>query len=286
MLRGITTFGDVEIKLSNTIAGIRKRFPDRLNYLYSKTNPIAESLKLTISEQTGMKEDAYLLDRQIVINQDITFGERRNFSFFHEISHHLISTDDEILSFLMEFHAGKEKDFAQYIETLCNFGAGEFLAPIAEIRQQISQEKFSIALIQKLDSVFPASKPAILFQLARAATHKCTLVIIDRGVVPQPTRHKIFHNTPITQEQYYILYSATSKRNKYRPGRYTIIPKYHILRNAFEEQSFVSGKDFIPYKSGNRNHKCDCEAMYLQGKVYGLFNLAQPQNTHLQPRLF
>ena len=288
MSRGIATFDDVGKRLSSSIAEIRESFPDSSNYTYSTNNPIARSLGLIVSEQAGIGDDGYISDNEIVINRDITYLERKNFSLFHEISHHLISTDDEIISFLMEFHAGKEEEYKRYIESLCNLGAGEFLAPIDKIREQITGKKFSIILLKELEGIFPASKPAIIFQLARAASHKCTLVVIDWGSPPQ-TLGQQFDNmlsVPVSRDQYFILYSATSKRNKYRPGRYTIVPKHHILRNAFDEQSFITGRDFIPYKSENQNHKCDCEAMYYHGKVFGLFYLERPSYDHLQPKLF
>ncbi len=188
----------------------------------------------------------------------------------------------------MEFHAGKEKEYQLYTEFLCNLGAGEFLAPIDTIREQISGNKFSITLLKALDGIFSASKPAIIFQLARTASHKCTLVVVDRGFPPRVLGQQLdkFQEVPVTREQYYILYSATSKRNKYRPGRYTIVPKHHLLWNAFEEESFLTGRDFVPYKSGNQKHECECEAMYYRGKVFGLFNLERPTNDHLQPKLF
>jgi len=288
LTRGLVTLDDVEKRLSNSIAEIRESFPDTSNYTYSTDNVIASSLGLTISEQSGIGDDGYKSGNEIVINRDISYLERKNFTLFHEISHYLISIDDEIISLLMQFHAGKDEDYKRYIESLCNMGAGEFLAPIEQISEKISGKKFSITLLKELDSSFPASKPAIIFQLARAASHKCTLVIIDQGYPPQTTNLQLasFQGAPVFKNQFYILYSATSKRNKYRPGRYTIIPKHHILRNAFEEKSFVTGRDFIPYKSGNQNHKCDCEAMYYHGKVFGLFNLERPSYAHLQPKLF
>lgn len=288
MPRGLSTFEDVERRFSDSIAEIREKFPERSSYEYSVSNPIAKAMDLSVSEQEGLKVDGFYSEKKIVINQDITYQERKNFSLFHEISHYLLSVDEEIISFLMEFHAGKEEEYQRYIEDLCNLGAGEFLAPIGRIREITTQNKFSIVLLKELDGIFPASKPAIIFQLARAASHKCTIVVIDRKVLPQTSDRKLgnLQEAHVPLAQYYILYSAISRRNKYRPGRYTRVPKPHLLRNAFEEHSFISGKDFIPYKSGNRNHICDCEAMYYQGKVFGLFNLERPPDYSLQPRLF
>lgn len=288
MASKLSTLEDVENRLSDHISEIRSRFPAASNYSYSTDNIIAQSLGLDVTEQTGIEDDGYFVDEKIVINSDITYMERKNFSLFHEITHYLISTDEEIISFLMDYHAGREKGFQRYIESLCNFGAGEFLAPIGQIKDQIQEDKFSITLIKKLDKLFPASKPAIIFQLARAASHKCTLVVVDRRVLSSAPDHQQngFGNRSAVKYKYYILYSATSKRNKYRPGRYTLIPKHHVLRNAYEEQSVIMASDFIPYKSGNRNHICDCEAMYYRGKVYGLFNLERPMDSKLQPKLF
>lgn len=284
----MATLKDVEIRLTNSIAEVRERFPDISDYQYSIHNPIALSLGLKISEQDGIKVDGYLLDKEIAINNDITYLERKNFTLFHEITHYLINTDDDITELLMQLHAGREKDYQRYIESLCNLGAGEFLAPIDRIRENIEDKAFSITLLEELVHILPASKPAIIFQLARAAQHKCTLVIVDHGTLTLNLNRGFdrIQSTPQSKFQYFILYSVTSRNNKYRPGRFTIVPRHHILRNAFEEQSFLKGNDFVPYKSGNRNHKCDCEAMYYHGKVYGLFNLERPPNGHLQPKLF
>lgn len=287
LAKKLLTLDEVDKRLSDSIGDIRSCFPDASNYIYSQDNPIAQSLGLDISEQTGICEDGYIVENQVVINGDITYMERKNFSLFHEIAHYLISNDDEIISSLMEYHAGKEEGYKRYIESLCNYGAGEFLAPLDEIKAYLDGKKFSIILLKELDHLFPASKPAIVFQLARAASHKCTIVIVDQGFSSGIYDQQLssLKKVPFSGVNYYILYSTTSKRNKYRPGRFTVIPKHHILWNAFREKSMLRGTDFIPYKSGNKNHLCDCEAMYYQGKVFGLFNIEQPVNNRLQPKL-
>lgn len=284
----VTNFSDVEEKINKKILEIRKIFPNNSDYCFSIDNLIARSLNLEVRELQNISIDGYILDKTIILNSDVKCEERKNFTLFHEITHYLIKTDDEINNFLMDYHAGQEEGYKEYIERLCNMGAGEFLAPMNEIRGIIDKKEFSINLIRDLDVLFPASKTALIFQLARAASHKCTLLEIARGYLQKKNdiEFESVRSLPRSEMDYYILYSATSTNNRYRPGRFTKIPKNHILRNAFIEESFIKSEDFIPYKNGNTSHRCNCEALFFQGKVYGLFNLEQPINNLLQPSLF
>jgi hypothetical protein len=85
----------------------------------------------------------------------------------------------------------------------------------------------------------------------------------------------------------YVRYSSNSpSQEKYSIGKYSIIPKRHILSLAFQNQQFIKGRDKIPFKNGN-GWDVDCEALYYKGRVYGVFNISQPgPPLSQQPHLF
>src|SRR5512146_668541 len=58
-------------------------------------------------------------------NQD---PDRLNFSFYHEVFHHLIRRDDELYAFLSD-HAARDRDLRSATDAFCNAGAAEMLLP-------------------------------------------------------------------------------------------------------------------------------------------------------------
>lgn len=283
----IKNFRDVENQIRHRVNQIRNEFDDKCAFTYPHSICIAQSLGLTVKEIViEGKQDGFLHDRTIVLNRTIKYEERKSFTLFHEVTHHLLDGEDEIISFLMEYHAGKDWEYSQYIERLCNLGAAQFLAPLDQVQDAVRTKKYSIKLIAELDTILPASKPALLFQLAQVTPHKCTLVIVEKGdIIESSPSPKLLNIDANRIPNYYTLYTATSPSNKYRPGRFVTIPKHHILRNAFKSTDLLVGEDYIPYKSGNQNHKCYCEGLLIGSKVYGLFNLEPPHNKD-QPALF
>jgi Zn-dependent peptidase ImmA (M78 family) len=284
----IHSFRDVINRIRSQVNYIRKQFIGNEYYKYPTCIPIAHSLGLSVTEKNlDTRQDGFLAEKIIVINRNIRFPERNNFTFFHEISHHLLEQDDDIISFMMEYHAGKDREYSQYIEKLCNIGAAQFLAPLDQVREFIQQRNYSITLIKELDIAFPASKPALLFQLAQATPHKCTLVIVEKGFdnTKPNNPNQLLNEIPCSAPSYYTLYATTSPSNKYWPGRFVPLPKHHILVNAFESNALLKGEDFIPYQNGNQDHRCYCEGILIGSKVYGLFNLESP-HVKDQPPLF
>src|SRR6185295_12498409 len=108
-------------------------------------NPVAAYLGLTVRElELPLDEGQYLPDfGLIVVDPRVSDPDRLNFTFYHEVSHHLIRQDDELYSFLDQYAPG-DKAFKTTLEAFCNIGAAEFLIPSQDVRNIIATEGFSV----------------------------------------------------------------------------------------------------------------------------------------------
>lgn len=215
-------------------------------------------------------------------------GEHLNFTYFHEITHHLIREDSDLYSFLNEI-ANRNDDLDLLEERFANIGAAEFLIPSNEVARVLNEKGFSISLLPELDKLFSASKPAIAIQLAQCASHRCFVVVCEFGVPPENNKlqGQFVEAATVNSSRLYIRYSSNSpSQEKYSIARFVSLPQNHLLSAAFFSQQYVKGKDRIPFKSGHE-WVVDCEALYYKGKVYAVFNTSPPAIiSSLQPRLF
>ncbi len=252
---------------------------DRLPQYSGVDDPVAKHLGIKVKEQVvsfgygGM----YLPNRnppEIAIDRTAGNQERLNFTFFHEISHHLIRENGELYGFL---HDHSPEDLQPILEQYCNIGAAEFLVPADDVRQIISEWGFSVELIRELDEIFPASKPAIAIQLAQCASHSCVVVVCEYGIIPQRNRQQIIFDGVgnFAQPQLYVRYSSGSPAYKYNTGRFIPISTEHLIMTAYQEQSLVKGRGNIPVRSG-REWPNNCEAIFYKGNVYAVFNVTDP----------
>lgn len=252
-------------------------------------DPVANHLDIKVKEQVVSFGDGgmYLPNRtppEIAIDRTAGNQERLNFTFFHEVSHHLIREDGELYGFL---HDHSPRDLQPILEKYCNIGAAEFLVPENDIRQIITERGFSVELIRELDDVFPASKPAIAIQLAQCASHSCVVVVCEYGIIPRRNRGQIGFEgvSRPSQPQLFVRYSSGSPTYKYNTGRFIPISKEHLIMTAYQEQSLVKGRGNIPVHSG-REWLNDCEAMFYKGNVYAVFNITAPPPSNQLPLKF
>lgn len=258
-------------------------------------DPVAKALGIKVEERNLSVSDGEYLQAQppsllqpvIIIDPMRGDIERKNFTFFHEITHHLIREDDELYSFLNEYAFGK--DFDDVLERFCHLGAAEFLVPSQDVRRLIDQQGFRITLIEELDHRYRASKPAIAIQLAQCASHECFVLVCDYGFPPIKANQQapLLTTQPSTTPQLYIQYSARSPSvAKYSVARFTKIPKDHLLSFCFENKKPVRGRAPIPFR-GQTLWECGAEAFFYLSKVYAAFHIKPPpQPPSLQPRLF
>lgn len=250
---------------------------------YGVDDPVANHLGIKVKEQVvsfgngGM----YLPSRnppEIVIDRRVGNQERLNFTFFHEVSHHLIRKDRELYGFL---HDHSPKDLHSLLEHYCNIGAAEFLVPAKDVRKIIIERGFTIKLIQELDHIFQASKPAIAIQLAQCASHSCVVVVCEYGIIPQRNLDQNAFDVveKSTQPQMFVRYSSGSPAYKYNTGRFIPVPKEHLIMTAYEDQSLIKGRGNIPVHSG-KSWTNDCEALFYKGNVYAVFNVTAPPSSN------
>lgn len=256
-------------------------------------DPLAKFLHIKIKEIfSGANESiwidgSYVPDSEptIIIRRGMVDSDRLNFTFFHEIMHHLIRQDDELYNFIHELSANDD-DFENTLEYYCNLGAAEFLLPAADLTSVMSSRGFSVRLVADLDLLYPISKPAIAIQLAQCATHQCIVLVCEYGIPPNPNSHS--HLPGINakaQPILFVQYSASSPSVKYRGARFVNIPRNHIIETAYQEQKYIKGHDRIPFRSGT-DWRTNCEALYYQGKVYVAFNLTAPVSQQQIPLRF
>jgi Zn-dependent peptidase ImmA (M78 family) len=244
-------------------------------------DPTAKHLGIAIEERSlPLGDEGQYIPTDppvIVISPLISDRDRLNFTFFHEISHHLIKQDDELYSFIHEYASANDNHFDIALERYCNVGAAEFLIPFSEVRKVIDEQGFSMELIEQLEVIYPASKPAMAIQLAQCARHKCFIVVCLWGVMPQNQKPQTSFFTPTTAHpELYVLYASSSPSAGYSIGRFVSVPDDHVIALAYKNKNTV--KDIAPilFRSGNRNWRCECEAFYYKGKVYAVFNASQP----------
>lgn len=181
-----------------------------------------------------------------------------------------------------EYTSYNEDHQHKAIEDYCNIGAAEFLIPREDVRKVILEHGFSIMLIEKLDQLYPASKPAIAIQLAQCALHRCFVIICEYGILSQHNLQQkgLFGTSKPSVSQLYVLYSSSSPSNKYSIGRFVVIPKNHILQSCFRGQQPIREKASIPFRS-DTIWETECEAFFYKGKVYAVFNVDPPPPSNI-----
>lgn len=294
----LQNFRDAEQRLIQLIKLVKGDISIKPTYRYSGINdPISRLLGFDIKEQKLDGEYGLYINNPpggdkplVVIDPNSSNEERLNFTYFHEVSHHLIRADNELYGFLDRI-ATQNNDLKSLKEKFANIGAAEFLLPTEDVKEFIGRNSFSIKLLLELDKKYPASKPAIAIQLARNATHKCFVVICEYGPIPSKNKQQIRLPAEIDNNvdgnYLHVSYSASSPSNEYSIGKYTIIPKNHMLRSIFEQKNpYLKGTDLIPFK-GKTEWLVQCEGLYHKDKVYAVFNRdSPPPPSHLQPELF
>ena len=208
----------------------------------------------------------------ILIDARHASPERCNFTFYHEITHHLIRQDENLYSFIHEYSHDK---FERTLESYCNIGAAEFLVPFEEVREFVRLEGFTVELIRLLHKQYSASKPAIAIQLAQAASHRCIILVCAFGNIPiYQTGLRTLVDTQ-SLASLHIRYASSSPTCKYSCSRYVFVPKSHLIYHAYENQRFYRGRDNTLFKSG-KNFPVHCEAFFYQNQVFAEFRFTDP----------
>lgn len=220
----------------------------------------------------GAKTDGMLAGDHIIVNRNLRWAPRIEFTIFHEIFHHLLEEDGEIIEFHTELLRSDDNAYTAAIERCCHQGAAEFLMPRARVRETISSEGFSVDLIELVAERHGASIAASAIQIARCAPIDCYVVICSHGRAPtsSPPHHGL-----------YVEYAAAPSRTKYTLGRFSPVHGDNLLAQAWTDRDGVRGPSYVPFRSAarkppERRMECHCEAKRLGNRVLGLLLLEAP----------
>jgi Zn-dependent peptidase ImmA (M78 family) len=243
---------------------------------------ICSSLGLVVKEvPLSPERDGMITDGTILINSRIQSKERKQFTRFHEVMHHLIDEDEELISMLHEATWGQNGEYERQVERLCNIGAAEFLMPREEFTELYKEKGFNVELIPSAANLFGSSAIATTIQLAQVAPNSCITAICEYGLIPNesaPAQGHLFDKAdPTLKPKLHVVYSALSPAMKYWLARDTKIPDDHLIHQAFLEARPLEGESYVPFRSGNQM-PCYCEALPDKDRVYVLFHLTPRPN--------
>ena len=230
----------------------------------------------------SLQRDGMMLrERTILINSRIQSKERKRFTQFHEVMHHLINKDRELISMLHDATWDQNGEYDRQIERLCNIGAAEFLMPRKQFRELYKEKGFNVELIPVGAIHFASSAIATTIQLAQVAPHSCITAICEYGLIPNETspaqEHLFEEEDPNPKPKLHVAFSASSPATKYWLARYTSIPDDHLINQAFSQAQPLEGESYVPFRSGNQM-PCYCETLPDGDRVYVLFHLTHRPN--------
>lgn len=220
----------------------------------------------------GPERDGMLAGDHVIVNQGLRWPPRIEFTIYHEIFHHLLEENGEIIELCTELLRSDDSAYRAAIERCCHQGAAEFLMPQARVREVISSEGFSVDLIELVSGRYGTSIVASAIQLARCSPIDCYVVICSHGRVPRssPPYHGLF-----------IEYTAAPSRVRYPLGRFSPVCGDHLLAQAWQTRGRVHGISYVPFRSTyrrapERRMECRCEANRIGDRVLGVLSLEEP----------
>lgn len=243
---------------------------------------ICAGLGLGVKEgQLPREIDGLLEGRTIVINSRIQNRERKKFTQFHEVTHHLLNDDGEIISMLHDATFCQNGELNRQLERLCNIGAAEFLMPREKVANLYKEKEFNVDLIPLVADKFETSKIATTIQLAQVAPHECITAICEYGLIPNETSPDqgsfVEEKDSTLKKKLHVVYSASSAAAKYPLARNTCIPDDHPINESFSSAQSIQRDSYVPFRSGKKM-PCYCEALPDKGRVYAMFHLTPPPN--------
>ena len=209
----------------------------------------------------------------ITVNPTI-WPDRLEFTFYHEVTHHLLEIDKNLISDLDATGADyRSQDRAK--EFACNVGAAEFLVPHRRLRDLTVDKEWDGDLLRCVHKSFAASWIACVLQLAVVAPHACLAVVCKPDVTSAFGAESFWADSARTASNLAVLHSMQSESMKYPLGRGTPIPSDHLFRYCFDDGSDYKDRSYVPFRSGKRM-QCDCVAIRVGPVVLGMLHVSSP----------
>lgn len=261
----LLTERQIEDKVIGLVARARRRYgiPERC-----RAGEACQALGLELVRRPLPRGADGMLapDGKVVVSTAIQWMSRLEFTAFHEIVHHLLEEDGELIEFFTEALRSTPSDYDRAIERCCQIGAAEFMVPRERARALISQHGFSVDLVEPLAGLNGASIAAAAVQLAVCAPVDCYVVVCRRGVSPLP---------PNTLGLY-VEQAVRRADSRFPLVRGTVIPTEHLFYRVWESRQPFSGPSSVPFRSG-KHYPCGYgEARLVGGQVVGILYIGAP----------
>lgn len=192
------------------------------------------------------KFGAFIEEQQRIVIDEDSPPKRQRFTLAHEVMHHLIRNDADILSDLHEEFEGERLE-AQ-LEALCNLGAAEMLLPGEVVEAAIAKRGQSPRLIPELAELHQVSEEVVIIALA------------ERGSLPSLVL--MAGARPLR-----VFFSAKHERFFDRVSRGAAIPRDHPLAVTLETGLPYKGRASLP----GHPTLYSLEAYPKAGRVYAVF---------------
>ncbi|RIH82889.1 Radiation response metalloprotease IrrE [Calidithermus terrae] len=196
------------------------------------------------------KFGAFIEEQQRIVIDEDSPPKRQRFTLAHEVMHHLIRNDADVLSDLHEEFEGGQLE-AQ-LEALCNLGAAEMLLPGEVVEAAIARKGQSPRLIPELAEGHQVSEEVAIIALA------------ERG--PTPSLVLMAGAKPLR-----VFFSAKHERVFDRVSRGAAVHRDHPLAVALETGLPYRGKATLP----GHPTLYSLEAYPKGGRVYAVFRELQ-----------
>ncbi len=226
----------------------------------------------------GLGREGAAFAEAIQLDRTVGAPARRQFTFYHEIVHHLLRRNDELYSILNDQYES-ETLFNAICERLCNVGAAEFLLSREQVRAAYEERGFSIALVEELSQPGRISRVATCAQLAFCAPHQC-IALVCRTVSIERSDSGVLLNADVRDENQPALVIACvfrSATTRYSCATGTQLSSTHLLAQMVDTPhgERVKAKALIPFRSEKR-WTVDCECVRLGEQVFAFFHLEEP----------
>ncbi|MGI8856185.1 MAG: ImmA/IrrE family metallo-endopeptidase [Thermomicrobiales bacterium] len=140
---------EIERKIVALVASTRQTYN-----IPSDCMGVEASKRIGLQVQLGslpLGTDGLLVNEcTIVINKELSWQPRIEFTIFHEIVHFLLNEDGDLIEFFTDTLRNDDVAYKAAIERCCHQGAAEFLLPQMRVREAIVSEAFSVHLLEKL----------------------------------------------------------------------------------------------------------------------------------------
>lgn len=265
---------NLEEMVRSQVAAIKSRYP-----CWPDPEMLCKELGIRIEYgKVGLGREGAAFANAVLLDPTAGVPARRQFTFYHEIVHHLLREHAIELYSIINDQYESDELFTKISERLCNVGAAEFLLPRDRVRSLYNEKGFSVMLIEILSSPGVVSRVAACAQLAFCAPHSCIGVVCRKNVESSISSQLLQDfSMSIPREVVKIDVAFPSRKMKYSCASGTEVPLDHFLVHMFDVATGkrMQSRASIPFKSG-KIWEVNCEAVRFGEQVFAFFHVEAP----------